>query len=251
MTKRMSKAELAKLDNEIMAAAKSVFSNRGSFEVFHVTEALGISYHYDESSVNRVRRRLMRMVEVGKLNARKAKRYDAQKQLPGNNYFGGCGSCVRRYYLFSLPEEVEDSPLTTEELKDYAKDAVDEMDLDQRQSFLYDPESWKDGITTSHVIAIRESGERFIETSEEWGRLAKIMEREIRERGKAWAESARMEAASQIKLTPEETLEVFDALAVIAKTPEIAEFLAAHDPKALEQVEKALEIATLDDGVSQ
>ena len=48
--------------------------------------------------------------------------------------------------------------LTEREITEYAIDAVAQMSDDDRESIIADPESWRDGIETNHVIAVRADG---------------------------------------------------------------------------------------------
>lgn len=51
--------------------------------------------------------------------------------------------------------------LTEKEIQEYAQEMAAEMSSDDRESFLTDPDGWKDGLTTNHVMAIRDDGDHY------------------------------------------------------------------------------------------
>ena len=51
---------------------------------------------------------------------------------------------------------LEYAPLTTYEMDEYVEMQTAEMNDDDKADFIADPESWRDGIETNHVIVCRE-----------------------------------------------------------------------------------------------
>jgi hypothetical protein len=78
--------------------------------------------------------------------------------------------------------------LTDKEIQEYAQAAAKEMSDDDRENFAADPDSWRDGIESNHVIAVRDSGE-YVYTRDraEWVRVRDAILAELRERhGAEW-----------------------------------------------------------------
>jgi len=58
--------------------------------------------------------------------------------------------------------------LTDREIQEYARGAVKEMNSDDQESFATDPEAWREGIESNHVIACRDDGDVYISDYDEW-----------------------------------------------------------------------------------
>jgi Mn-dependent DtxR family transcriptional regulator len=80
-------------DNDFLTAIELTNPERGQLN--KIADLVGCS-------ANTASKRLRKLADNGKVEISKRKTYDKQEFLPGNWYFGGAGSCVRRYNTYKI-----------------------------------------------------------------------------------------------------------------------------------------------------
>lgn len=85
-------------DEKFLAAVQRTLPERGQME--RIATYVGCSH-------TTVLKRLYKLADLDLITLDKRRAWDKQEFLPGNHFFGGAGSCIRRYLVAKI---VEDDP---------------------------------------------------------------------------------------------------------------------------------------------
>lgn len=83
-------------DEKFLAAVQRTLPERGQME--RIATYVGCSH-------TTVLKRLSKLADLDMITLNKRRAWDKQEFRPGNYYFGGAGSCIRRYLVAAIKEQ--------------------------------------------------------------------------------------------------------------------------------------------------